>query len=179
MNQSGGLDAREGNPGASAGKIGYLRRKNQRVMRIDVYDTEIDVLTLAAGDYYSLTDMVRAGLNKLRVADWLRTKQTLQMLFAWECRNNKNFNYGEFAAVMERMKGPGSKYFKLGVKDWIERTNATGLIVSEGRYGGTYGHRDIGLEFAGWVDPFLRQGLSNMIRQGGIDRIKSYKNTNV
>ena len=138
----------------------FVREKPAGVMMIEVYDTEINVLKRAAGDYFSLTDMIKARLGKLRVADWLRTKQTLQMLFAWECRNNENFNYGEFAAIMERMKKPGSKYFKLGVKEWIERTNAKGLIASRGRHGGTYGHRDIALGFAGWVDPFLRQGLN-------------------
>jgi hypothetical protein len=145
-------------------------------MMIEVNDTEINVIKRGADDYFSLTDLIKARLTKLRVADWLRTKQTLQMLFAWECGNNENFNYGEFAAVMERVKKPGSKCFRLGVKDWIERTNAIGLIVSEGRCGGTYGHTDIALEFAGWVDPFLRQSLTNVIRRGEIDKIRSFKN---
>ena len=59
------------------------------------------------------------------------------------------------------------------------KNDANGLIASRGRHGGTYGHRDIALGFAGWVDPFLRQGLTDMIRAGSIDRIKSYKYTNI
>jgi len=120
--------------------------------------------------------MLKGGLSSVRVADWLRTKQTLQMLFAWEYGNNENFNYGEFAAIMEQRKKPGSKCFKLGVKEWIQRTNAKGLVASRGRFGSTYGQTDIALEFAGWVDPFLRQSLINVIRRGDIDKIRSSKN---
>jgi hypothetical protein len=128
-------------------------------MIIEVDDIEINVIKRGAGDYFSLTNMIKAGLRNLRVSDWLRTKRTLEMLFAWEYENNKNFNCGEFAAIMGWMNGPGSAYFKLGVKNWIERTMAIGLIASRGRYGGTYSHRDIALEFAGWVDPLFRQRL--------------------
>jgi hypothetical protein len=128
-------------------------------MVITVNDIGINVIKRDGADYFSLTDMIKARLGKLRVSDWLRTKRTLEMLVAWEDENNENFNWGEFAAIMGWMKKPGSRYFKLGVKDWIERTNAIGLIASRGRYGGTYGHMDIALEFAGWVDPFLRQAL--------------------
>jgi hypothetical protein len=165
----------EGNSGARAGKIGYLRGENWQVMMIEVYDTEIDAIQKGEIDYFSLTDMIRARVSNLRVADWLRTKRTLQMLFAWEYRNNKNFNCGEFAAVMEGVKKPGSNSFKLGVKDWIQRTNAEALTVSEGKYGGTYGHSDIALDFARWVDPFLGRALDEVIRDRRFKITKSDK----
>ena len=31
---------------------------------------------------------------------------------------------------------------------WIEKTNAIGIISKKGRYGGTYAHKDIAFEFA-------------------------------
>ena len=34
-------------------------------------------------------------------------------------------------------------------KKWIEKTN--GILSKSGRYGGTYAHIDIALEFASWV----------------------------
>lgn len=34
---------------------------------------------------------------------------------------------------------------------WIESTNAIGIISKSGRYGGTYAHSDIALEFASWI----------------------------
>ena len=36
-------------------------------------------------------------------------------------------------------------------KQWIEKTNPVGLISKAGRYGGTYGHKDIAFEFASWI----------------------------
>jgi len=34
----------------------------------------------------------------------------------------------------------GSLSFVLSVSEWIEKTNATGIIVKKGKYGGTYAH---------------------------------------
>ena len=34
---------------------------------------------------------------------------------------------------------------------WIEGVNAIGIVSKAGRYGGTYAHSDIALEFALWV----------------------------
>ncbi len=36
-------------------------------------------------------------------------------------------------------------------KQWIERTNAIGIISKAGRYGGTFAHKDIAFEFASWI----------------------------
>lgn len=41
----------------------------------------------------------------------------------------------------------------LTCKQWIERTNAIGIIATAGRYGGTYSHLDIAMEFASWLSP--------------------------
>lgn len=36
-------------------------------------------------------------------------------------------------------------------KQWIERTNAIGIVSKAGRYSGTYTHKDIAFEFATWI----------------------------
>ena len=36
---------------------------------------------------------------------------------------------------------------------WIESTNAIGIVSKDGRYGGTYAHYDIAMEFASWLSP--------------------------
>nr|WP_318051604.1 KilA-N domain-containing protein [Mesomycoplasma ovipneumoniae] len=36
---------------------------------------------------------------------------------------------------------------------WIENTNAIGIVSKAGRYGGTYAHSDIAMEFASWISP--------------------------
>jgi len=53
----------------------------------------------------------------------------------------------------------------LGVKYWIERTNAIGLVAIEGRHGSTYDHWDIALEFADWVNPFFKRALIGEMAQ--------------
>ena len=45
----------------------------------------------------------------------------------------------------------GLNSFTLTPKQWIERTGAIGIQSKAGRYGGTYAHLDIALEFASWI----------------------------
>jgi len=41
--------------------------------------------------------------------------------------------------------------FVLSPKQWIEKTNAIGIVSKSGRYGGTFAHKDIAFEFASWI----------------------------
>jgi hypothetical protein len=41
----------------------------------------------------------------------------------------------------------GLPSFVLSVSEWIEKTNAKGITVKKGKYGGTYAHVDIAFEF--------------------------------
>lgn len=53
------------------------------------------------------------------------------------------FNYGDFAII----KGnAGLNSYKISVKEWVQKTNAIGIVSKEGRYGGTNAQKDI--EFA-------------------------------
>jgi hypothetical protein len=66
----------------------------------------------------------------------------------WEHLNNPDFNPVEFDGFK---KQAGLNSFTLTPKQWIEKTKAIGLISKAGRYGGTYGHKDIAFEFASWI----------------------------
>jgi KilA-N domain. len=48
-------------------------------------------------------------------------------------------------------KEAGLNGFVMTPKRWIETTGAIGIISKSGRYGGTYAHKDIALEFASWI----------------------------
>ncbi|HBX21971.1 MAG TPA: DNA-binding protein, partial [Porphyromonadaceae bacterium] len=49
----------------------------------------------------------------------------------------------------------GLPSFVLSVSEWIEKTDAIGIIVKKGRYGGTYAHKDIAFEFGSAISvPF-------------------------
>ena len=63
---------------------------------------------------------------------------------------NSNFNSPEFEGIKNEA---GLNRFILSVKQWIDKTNAIGIIAKAGRYGGTYAHKDIAFEFASWVSP--------------------------
>ena len=49
----------------------------------------------------------------------------------------------------------------MSVGQWIKRTNAIGLTVKPGRYGGTYAHKDIAFHFAMWLSPEFQIYLIN------------------
>ncbi len=101
-------------------------------------------------DYISLTDLMKAQDEDFFISDWLRNKNTLEYLEAWELMNNPIFNYGEFAIIKNQA---GLNRFKISAKQWIERTNAIGIISKAGRYGGTYAHKDIAFHFCMWISP--------------------------
>ena len=50
----------------------------------------------------------------------------------------------------------GLHTFVLSVSEWIEKTEAIGLFVKRGRYGGTYAHKDIAFEFASAISPVFK-----------------------
>ena len=84
------------------------------------------------------------------VTDWLRNRNTIEFLEIWEELHNTNFNYGEFAIIKSQA---GLNSHKISVKEWVEKTNAIGIISKAGRYGGTYAHKDIAFEFGMWISP--------------------------
>jgi hypothetical protein len=102
-------------------------------------------------DYISLTDMVSAfeGGNSL-IEKWIRNKNTIEFLAVWENLHNPGFNSPEFEGIKIQA---GSNRFTMSAKQWIQKTNAIGVIASAGRYGGTFAHTDIAFEFGSWLSP--------------------------
>ena len=118
-----------------------------------VEGVEITVTTINNNDYISITDMIKAKDGEFFISDWLRNRNTLQYLGAWEGMYNPNFNYGEFAIIKDKS---GLNNFKISVKEWVAKTNAIGLTAKAGRYGGTYAHKDIAFHFCMWISPEFR-----------------------
>jgi len=49
----------------------------------------------------------------------------------------------------------GLPSFVLSVSEWVEKTEAIGIIVKKGKYGGTFAHKDIAFEFGSAISvPF-------------------------
>ncbi len=50
--------------------------------------------------------------------------------------------------IKKQKKQEGLLTFTPSVSEWINKTNAIGLYVKRGKYGGTYAHKDLIFEFA-------------------------------
>lgn len=128
-------------------------------------DKPINVKRVDGNDYICLTDMIKGIENgSVLVEKWLRNKNTIEFLGLWESLNNPKFDADAFTEIMNNS---GLNRFVISAKQWVEKTNAIGIVAQAGRYGGTYAHRDIAFEFGSWVNPTFKLYL-----------IKEYQNMN-
>jgi len=118
--------------------------------KIIVEGTEITIISDKQNDYISLTDMARSQMEEHIIIKWLSLKNTIEYIGEWEILFNPNFNCTEFGTIKN---AAGSNNFVLSVKQWVENTNAIGIVAKAGRYGGTYAHKDIAFHFGMWISP--------------------------
>ena len=125
--------------------------------KITVQGTEITIISERESDYISLTDMANAKEGVARAADiiknWLRTRTTLEFLGTWEQLYNPDFKVVEFDHFKMQAGLPS---FVISVSEWIDKTNAIGIYVKNGKYGGTYAHKDIAFEFGSAISAVFR-----------------------
>ena len=122
--------------------------KNKTII---VKGTEITIFQGNQSEYISLTDIARykdIERTDSIIQNWLRNRNTIELLGFWEQLYNPDFKPIEFDGFK---KQAGLNSFILTAKQWIEKTNAIGLISKSGRYGGTFAHKDIAFEFASWI----------------------------
>jgi hypothetical protein len=122
--------------------------KNNKII---VNGTEISIMHIETEDFISLTDIAKhkdAVNTDDIIKNWLRNRNTIELLGFWEQLYNPDFKPVEFDGFR---KLAGLNSFTMTPKKWIESTNAIGIISKSGRYGGTYAHKDIAFEFASWI----------------------------
>lgn len=128
--------------------------------KIKVENTEITILSIEERDYISLTDMANAKEGESRAADiiknWLRTRNAIEFLSVWEQINNPNFKVVESDHF--KMQA-GLTSFVLSASEWIEKTNAIGIVVRKGKYGGTFAHKDLAFEFGAAISVSFKMYL--------------------
>lgn len=78
----------------------------------------------------------------------MRNRNTLEFIGLWETLNNPNFNRVQFDAFRNEA---GLNRFTMTPSKWIESTGSIEIVSKSGRYGGTYAHYDIAMEFASWL----------------------------
>jgi len=119
--------------------------------KINVQGVDIVLYEDNSNDFISLTDIARhkdAEHTDSIVQNWMRNRNTIELLGFWETIYNPNFKPLEFEGFR---KQAGLNSFVMTPKRWIETTNAIGIVSKAGRYGGTFAHKDIALEFASWI----------------------------
>lgn len=117
---------------------------------ITVKETEITIVAHNDNDYISLTDIAKHKSDDPAavIGNWMRNRNTIEYLGIWESLYNPLFKLLEFEGFRNQA---GLNAFTLSPKKWTETTNAIGIIVRSGRYGGTYAHKDIAFKFASWI----------------------------
>ena len=102
-------------------------------------------------EYISLTDIARYRNNddpRFAIQNWMRNRNTIEFLGLWESLHNPNFNRVQFDTFRTEA---GLNRFVMTPSKWVENTGAIGITAKAGRYGGTYAHSDIAMEFASWI----------------------------
>ncbi|MCF6176023.1 MAG: KilA-N domain-containing protein [Victivallaceae bacterium] len=125
--------------------------------KIIVQGSPITILSKDYNDYICITDLANAKEGEARAADiiknWIRNRGTLEFIGTWEQMYNPDFKVVEF----DHFKiNAGLPSFVLSPGLWIKRTNAIGILVKSGRYGGTYAHKDIAFEFCSAINPLFK-----------------------
>lgn len=117
---------------------------------MNINEGEVKVTKINDEDYICLTDMAKSAGSERALHSWLRSRNTILFLGLWEQLHNSDFNLHEFVKIKSRA---GENSFNPSIKEWVESTNARGIISKTGRYGGTYAHKDIAFEFGTWLSP--------------------------
>ena len=134
--------------------------------------------------YVCLTDIAKRSIEDtepiVALRAWLKNSSTLLFLQTWENKKNTNFKLNQM--VQFRMKAADNRNYATPQK-YIEETGAIGIISKSGRYGGTFAHSDIALNFCYWLSPefqvylmeeFQRLKADEQIRLGDPFNIKRF-----
>lgn len=127
-----------------------------------VQGTDIRNISKGTEQFICLTDIAnRFGSSDL-INDWLKNKNTLEFLGVWEKLNNDEFDEESFSKLMA---GAGVNRFRLSAKQWVSQVHGTGIFATAGRYGATYAHKDIAVEFCSWLSPEFKLYLITEIQR--------------
>ncbi len=122
----------------------------KKTITVNGFDIRIEIGN--AKDYISLTDIAKQrGEEEPRftIRNWMSNRNTLQYLSAWEELHNPDFNRAGFRTVRDDFFDTGS----ITPKKWLSLTDAMGIESRSGRYGGTFAHSDIAINFCYWLSP--------------------------
>jgi len=122
---------------------------------INVDGNEISLIQKDHGDYISLTDIAKQSSDEPRfvIQNWMKNTSTVRYLYEWENFHNPIPNRVQMHTVLERTD---NNRFSMTPKKWIDLVKAIGIVSKAGRYGGTYAHQDIAVNFCYWISPLFQ-----------------------
>lgn len=150
----------------------------EKTLKVRGFDIAID-----KKGFVSLTDIAKSSSeNKpnVTIQSWLRNQSTITYLETWEEVHNPNFKGSQMTTFR---KFASTNRSKISATVYIEQTGAIGIFTKSGRYGGTYAHSDIALEFCSWLSPqfkvylykeFQRLKTEEQLKLGDPHNIKRY-----
>jgi hypothetical protein len=104
-----------------------------KLNKMEVNGNSISLLSNLEQDYICITDIARYKdpdhIDDF-IKNWLRNRNTIELLGFWEILNNPDFKPVEFDGFK---KQAGLNSFTMTAKKWIEATNAIGIISKSGR----------------------------------------------
>lgn len=121
--------------------------------KINLNGIDVGVMDTPFGEYLCITDLAKTIGDRtgLVIGDWFRLIGTMEYLKEWELEyNSEHFNVSRYADIKMQATELG---FRLSPKRWIEELGGKCIISKAGRYGGTYAHNSIALEFCTVVSP--------------------------
>lgn len=123
--------------------------------KIEVHGLEIQIEKIKDEDYISLTDIAKESEKRAAVliSSWIKNSNTLLFLNAWEKLHNPGFKVHQMEYF--RLQAAENRYIATP-QNFIQETGAIGLISKSGRYGGTFAHKDIALNFCYLLSPVFQ-----------------------
>ncbi|MDR1917490.1 MAG: KilA-N domain-containing protein, partial [Christensenellaceae bacterium] len=118
--------------------------------KILVKGIEVNYKKVNEEDYICITDLAKFDKQEsfLVISHWLRTRNTIDYLTAWETLYNPDFKPTEIGRFREECS---KNSFTMTPQKWVNSTNAVGIFSKAGNKGGTYAHKDIAFKFASWL----------------------------
>ncbi|MEM6965212.1 MAG: KilA-N domain-containing protein [Bacteroidota bacterium] len=123
------------------------------INKIEVQGLTIRIERVDSSNYISLTDIAKVRESsepRFLIRSWIKNTSTQEFLSEWEGLHNKKFKRDQMNTF--RIESQSNSYIP-SIKKYIEATQAIGIESRSGRYGGTYAHSDIALNFMYWLSP--------------------------
>lgn len=114
---------------------------NEKNTIIKYQDNSITLFSDGNQEYINITELANAWKYRRSILKWMKNRQTLDFLIAWERKNNKLFDGTHLGTISNQTKNPN---FSLSIGYWIENTKAIGMFTKQS---GTFAHKDIAIRW--------------------------------